>query len=61
MCGTFWNGPLVFALAVQITGSQRIALVSLIVFFVLGLFLLLTVDVRAAMLDAGNDPEGVVI
>lgn len=59
--GTSWIGPLLFAAAVQLTGSQRIALVSLILFFVLGLILLSRVDVREAMLDSGNDPEGVVI
>ncbi|MEZ4517882.1 MAG: MFS transporter [Chloroflexota bacterium] len=59
--GTSWIGPLVFALAVQFTGSQRIALVSLIIFFVLGLILLLRVNVREAMLEAGNDPTGVVL
>lgn len=59
--GTSWIGPLLFAAAVQITGSQRIALVSLIVFFVLGLALFVPVDVRQAMVDAGHDPEGVVL
>lgn len=59
--GTSWIGPLVFAAAVQITGSQRIAIVSLIIFFVLGLILLSRVNVRQAMLDAGNDPGGVVL
>jgi len=38
--GTSWLGTFTFALAVQLTGSQRIAIVSLIVFFVLGLLLL---------------------
>ncbi len=59
--GTSWIGPLLFALAVQVTGSQRIAIVSLVFFFVFGLILLSRVDVRQAMLDSGNDPEGVVI
>jgi UMF1 family MFS transporter len=59
--GTSWIGPLLFAAAVQITGSQRIALVSLIVFFVLGLALFIPVDVRQAIVDAGHDPEGVVL
>jgi UMF1 family MFS transporter len=59
--GTSWIGPLVFAAAVQLTGSQRIAIVSLIIFFVVGLILLTRVNVRQAMLDAGNDPSGVVL
>lgn len=50
-----------FGLAVQLTGSQRIAIVTLILFFVAGLLLLSRVDVRQAMLDAGNDPSGVVL
>jgi UMF1 family MFS transporter len=52
---------LAFALAVQLTGSQRIAIVSLIIFFVVGLILLLRVDVRQAMVDVGNDPTNVVL
>lgn len=59
--GTSWIGPLAFAAAVQLTGSQRIAIVTLIIFFVVGLFLLSRVNVRQAMLDAGNDPSGVVL
>ncbi len=59
--GTSWIGPLVFAAAVQFTGSSRVAILSLILFFVVGLLLLLPVKVRKAMLDAGNDPSGVVI
>ena len=59
--GTSWLGPLAFAAAVQLTGSQRIAIVSLIIFFVVGLILLSTVNVRKAMLDSGNDPKGVVL
>ena len=54
-------GPLAFALAVQFTGSQRVAIVTFIVFFVLGLILLSLVNVKKAMLDTGNDPAGVVL
>ena len=50
-----------FGLAVQLTGSQRVAIVTLIVFFVLGLLLLSRVNVKQAILDAGNDPSGVVL
>jgi len=59
--GTSWIGPLVFAAAVQFTGSSRVAILSLILFFIAGLILLFPVNVRKAMLDAGNDPTGVVI
>ncbi|MBX7235743.1 MAG: MFS transporter [Caldilineales bacterium] len=59
--GTSWIGPLLFALAVQLTGSTRIAVLSVIVFFVVGLILLIPFNVRKAMLDSGNNPEGVVL
>jgi len=59
--GTSWIGPLAFGLAVQITGSQRIAIVTLILFFIVGLILLGTVDVKKAILDSGNDPQGVIL
>ncbi|MCB8952440.1 MAG: MFS transporter [Ardenticatenales bacterium] len=59
--GTSWIGPLVFGLAVQIFGQQRPAIISLIIFFIVGLLLLSRVDVRKAILDAGHDPTGVVL
>ncbi|NOZ73220.1 MAG: MFS transporter [Chloroflexi bacterium] len=59
--GTSWIGPLVFAAAVQFTGSSRVAILSVILFFVVGLLLLIPVNVRKAMLDVGNDPTGVVL
>jgi len=59
--GTSWLGPLLFGLAVQLTGNQRPALISLIIFFVAGLFLLSRVDVRKAIVESGNDPAGVII
>jgi UMF1 family MFS transporter len=59
--GTSWLGPLAFAFAVQATGSQRSAIITLIVFFLVGLVLLSLVNVQKAMLDAGNDPSGVVL
>ena len=56
--GTSWLGPLLFGLALQITGSYRIALLSIVVFFVAGLLLLLFVNVRRAISEAGNQlPE----
>jgi UMF1 family MFS transporter len=54
--GTSWLGPLFFGLAVQLTGSFRIAILSLVVFFAAGLFLLARVDVQRAAREAGNEP-----
>ncbi|OEU92160.1 MFS transporter [Streptomyces abyssalis] len=52
--GTSWLGPLVFGLAYQLTGSYRAAIISLVVFFVLGFVLLLRVPVGRAAAAAGN-------
>ena len=57
--GTSWLGPLAFGIANQAFGSQRIAILSLIAFFVIGIGLLVPVRVRQAMLDAGQDPRRV--
>ena len=53
--GASWLGPLLFGLALQFTGSYRIAILSLVVFFVLGLLLLLKVNVREGIHQAGHD------
>jgi len=47
-------GPLLFGVALQNTGSYRDAILSLVIFFVVGLALLLRVDVRRAVAAAGN-------
>ncbi|MFB6981944.1 MFS transporter [Streptomyces scopuliridis] len=52
--GLSWLGPLVFGLAFQLTGSYRDAIISLVVFFVLGFVLLARVPVRRAIAAAGN-------
>ena len=52
--GTSWIGPLVFGLANQIYGDLRIAILSLIFFFVMGLLLLPRVNVAKAIADAKN-------
>lgn len=52
--GTSWMGPLVFGLVVSTTNSYRQAILSLIVFFVVGLFLLLVTDTDRATHEAGN-------
>jgi UMF1 family MFS transporter len=54
--GTSWVGPLLFGLALQLTGSYRIAILSVTVFFVSGLALLARVDVARAAREAGNAP-----
>ncbi|MFV9503619.1 MAG: MFS transporter [Oscillochloridaceae bacterium umkhey_bin13] len=52
--GTSWLAPLFFGLALQYTGSYRIALVSLMIFFIAGLILLSFVNIRRAAEEAGN-------
>lgn len=54
--GTSWLGPFLFGLALQFTGSYRVAILSLVVFFVAGFVLLVCVDVRRAIIEAGNAP-----
>ena len=58
--GTSWLGPLAFGLVNQIFGSLRPAIASIILFFVVGLFLLLRVDVRRAIAESGNKPPAVL-
>ncbi|WP_019546310.1 MFS transporter [Streptomyces sulphureus] len=52
--GTSWLGPLLFGLAYQLTGSYRVAILSLVVFFALGFALLLRVPIRRAAAAVGN-------
>ena len=52
--GTSWLGPLLFGLALQFTGSYRIAIVSLVIFFVVGLALLTRVRFATAFAEAGQ-------
>jgi MFS transporter, UMF1 family len=54
--GTSWFGPLLFGIVYQTTGSYRAAIISLVVFFVGGFFLLLKVPMREAIVAAGNTP-----
>lgn len=53
--GTSWLGPLLFGLSLQFTGSYRIAIVSLVIFFILGLILLFRVDIKEAVREAGRE------
>jgi UMF1 family MFS transporter len=50
--GTSWMCPLLFGLALQFTKSYRVAILSLIVFFVAGLLVLLRVNVEQGERDA---------
>ncbi len=52
--GTSWFGVLLFGLVFQLAGSYRPAIVSLIVFFVLGAFFLLRLDPERGIREAGN-------
>ncbi|OON71404.1 MFS transporter [Streptomyces tsukubensis] len=52
--GMSWLGPLLFGLTYQLTGSYRYAILSLVVFFVVGFILLARVPVSRAIRDAGN-------
>ena len=59
--GTSWLGPAIFGVVNQIVDSQRLAILSLIAFFALGIGLMATVNVRRAMTDAGQDPTALVL
>ena len=58
--GTSWMGPLLFGLAIQVTDSYRVAVLSVGVFFIAGLILLPLVNVRKAIAEAGNEAPEVV-
>lgn len=52
--GTSWMGPIVFGVVVAYTNSYRQAVLSLIVFFLVGTILLWTTDTRRAVERAGQ-------
>lgn len=52
--GTSWLGPVAFGIALQVTGSYRAAIVTLLVFFVVGFVLLLMVNMRRGIRAVGN-------
>jgi UMF1 family MFS transporter len=58
--GTSWLGPLFVGAALSLTHDFRIAIASLIVFFVAGLALLSRLDVGRASREAGNEPPAIV-
>jgi UMF1 family MFS transporter len=48
-------GPLLFGLLTDITGNIRLAILSVVAFFLVGLFLLRTVDVEKGLKEATRD------
>jgi len=55
--GTSWWGTLLFGLVNQIYGSMRLAILSTIVFFIVGLIILPFVNVDAAIADAKENAK----
>ena len=53
--GTSWMGPLLFSIVIARTGSYRLALLSLIFFFVVGLFVLWTTDTDSGIRQAAEE------
>lgn len=53
--GTSWLGPALYGVAFQLTGSYRVAILSVIVLFLIGLMILTRVDVARAVREAGNE------
>lgn len=53
--GSAFLGSLTLTMALQLTGSYRTAILSLVVFFVIGFVLLLTVNLPRAVREAGNE------
>ena len=58
--GTSWLGTLIFGLVHQWTDSYRPALLALIVLFVIGIVLLLRVDPKRGVQEAGNPLPSVI-
>jgi UMF1 family MFS transporter len=58
--GTSWLGPLLFGLVFQFFGSYRLAIISLIIFFVVGAAVLAFVPIRKAIEQAGNTPPALL-
>ena len=52
--GTSWLAPLLFGLVLDLTGSYRLAILSLLVLFVAGLALLVRVDVARGVREAAD-------
>jgi UMF1 family MFS transporter len=55
--GTSWMGPVIFGVVVASTNSYRQAILSLIVFFLIGMVILLLTDTDRAIRMSGNSPS----
>ena len=53
--GTSWMGPLLFSIVIARTGSYRLALLSLIFFFVVGLVILWTTNTDKGIREAAQE------
>jgi UMF1 family MFS transporter len=53
--GTTWIGTMFFAFALQFSNSYRLAIVSLLVFFIFGIVLVSFVDVKKALKDVQSN------
>lgn len=58
--GTSWFGTLTFGLVHQLAGSYRPAIIALVIFFVVGGWLLTKVDIRRGISEAGNPVPAVI-
>jgi len=58
--GTSWLGTAAFGLAFGITGSYRSSVLLVLAFFVIGGLLLIKVDIRKAIQQAGNPQPKIV-
>ena len=58
--GTTLIGSLLFTVALEVTGSYRVAILALVAFFVAGFVVLRRVDFRAGAVAVGNAPPRVV-
>jgi UMF1 family MFS transporter len=54
--GTSWLGPPTFGIALQLTGSYRIAILSLIIFFIAGLGVLTRANIEQGERDVRATP-----
>lgn len=53
--GTSWIGPLLFGISLQFTASYQFAIFSLIILFIIGFVFLYKLNIKEAILEAGNN------
>lgn len=53
--GTSWIGPLLFGISLQFTASYQFAIFSLIILFIIGFVFLYKLNIREAIIEAGNN------